>query len=75
MSFLAGMFAGLLLVAVLLQLRRRRDAAPGSGLTDDQIRVIEERGAVEVEDPLDLDHIRDEEQRFWEESWDEPEEF
>lgn len=75
MSFLAGVFAGLLLVAVVLWLRQRFTTTKQGGLTDDQIRAIEAQGRVEVEDELDLDAIRDEETRFWEESWDEPEEF
>lgn len=74
MSFLAGVFAGLLLVAVVLWLRQRF-GMKRDGLTDDQILAIEAQGRVEVEDELDLDAIRDEETRFWEESWDEPEEF
>lgn len=49
----------------------RRDAA----LSDDAIREIEERGRLELEEPLDREHIHEEEQRFWEESWDEPDEW
>lgn len=73
-SFVSGLFFGLLAVAVVLWLRKRLGRT-GGALSDEQIRAIEMEGSIEVEDPLDLDHIRDEETRFWEESWDEPEEF
>ncbi len=45
-------------------------------LTDDMIRRIEEDGNINVEDDeaLDLQHIREEEERFLEETWDEPDE-
>lgn len=41
---------------------------------DDMIRRIESQGRVDVEDPLDLDEVRREEERFWSETWDRPEE-
>ena len=45
-------------------------------LTDDMIRRIEEHGAIDVDDDaLDLHHIRREEERFLEETWDEPDEY
>ena len=45
-------------------------------LTDDMIRRIEAQGNLHVEDdePLDMQHIREEEERFLEETWDEPDE-
>ncbi len=54
-------------------LRRRRGR--GTGVTDDVLRQIEEQGRVEVDEPLDLEEIRDEEDRFWGEPWDEPDEW
>lgn len=54
-------------------LRRRRGG--GTRVTDDVLRQIEEQGRVELDDPLDLDEINDEEQRFWGEPWDEPDEW
>lgn len=76
MTFVAGFIAGLLIVlaAVWLRDRSRRGRRAGS-LSDEHIRAIESEGRVHLEDPLDLDRIRDEETRFWEESWDEPEEW
>lgn len=75
MTFVSGLFVGILIVMMVVRLRQRL-ASPGRrGLSDEQIRAIETRGEVELEDPLDLDTIRDEEARFWEESWDEPEEW
>jgi len=45
-------------------------------LTDDMIEQIERRGSVDVDEPLDLDDIADEEARFWdEERWDDADEF
>jgi hypothetical protein len=44
-------------------------------LTDDMIRQIEERGRVELDEPLDLGQIQEEEARFWEEHWDDPDEW
>lgn len=51
------------------RLRRLRDR----DLSDDVIRQIEVSGRVEVDEPLDLDEAAEEEERFWEETWDEPE--
>lgn len=66
--------AGAVLVAVAwlsnrLRLRRLKDRE----LSDAAIRRIEASGRVEVDDPLDLEEAREEEERFWGESWDEPE--
>ncbi len=45
-------------------------------LVDEAIRRIETEGRVEVDEPNDLDHIREEEARFWDETaWDDPEEY
>lgn len=73
-----SIIVALLVVAGLM--RWRRAVAAGrteraAGLTDAHIREIEGRGRIDVEDPLDPDRIAEEEARFWEESWDEPEEF
>lgn len=71
---LSWVFAGAaLLVAGAGFLARRRIARARAGLSDDAIRAIEERGRLEVEDPLDLDEVAEEEERFWSETWDEPE--
>ncbi|MEJ2678746.1 MAG: hypothetical protein P8174_06700 [Gemmatimonadota bacterium] len=65
--------AGLAVVAYVMSRRllrlRRREAS----LDDAAIRRIEASGRVDVEEPLDLDEAREEEERFWEEDWDEPE--
>jgi hypothetical protein len=74
-------YAIVVALLVLAGLMRRRSLVatgrkePAAGLTDAHIRQIETRGSLELEDPLDLNRIKDEEARFWEESWDEPEEF
>jgi hypothetical protein len=68
--------AVLLLIAIaMLRLRGRFGTRLPDALRDDDIRQIEERGRVEVDEPLDLRHIQEEERRFREETWDEPEEF
>lgn len=56
-------------------LRRTRPVA--DGLSDDDVRQIEEGGLLfrEDDEPLDMDEIREEEERFWaSESWDRAEE-
>lgn len=52
---------------------RRRLKAMSRPLDESDIRQIENAGWVERDEPLDLDEARDEEERFWDESWDEPE--
>lgn len=55
--------------------RLRMTGAPRI-LTDDMVRQIEEAGYVDVEEPLDLAEIQDEEARFWEEQpWEETDEY
>lgn len=51
--------------------KRRRETE----LTDDMIRRIEEEGRLETDRraPLDWEEIRRQEDRFWSETWDEPE--
>ena len=51
------------------------DAEPS--LDDDAIRRIVETGTLGVDEdpPLDLEEIEEEEDRFWSESWDEPDEW
>ena len=54
--------------------RLRRQAR--SGVTDDVVRQIETVGRVDAEDvdPLDMERVRAEEDEFWAQTWDEPEE-
>jgi hypothetical protein len=58
------------------RVRQARAHKDHDSVTDDMIRQIEERGSVDVEEeePLDFETIEEEEARFWEETWDEPEE-
>ena len=61
--------------AAVLQRRRIREYIDGrSTLDDDMIRRIEERGSLEMDDPTDMDEVRQEEERFWSETWDVPDE-
>jgi hypothetical protein len=56
--------------------RSRALGPPAHGLTDDMVRQIEDAGYVDVDEPLDLEEIQEQEERFWEEApWEEPEEF
>jgi hypothetical protein len=71
-----------LLVVAALRYRRRLEArrARGPAIDDDAIRRILEEGRIDASEaddgePLDLDEIAREEEEFWEESWDEPEEY
>lgn len=66
---------GVLVVLGWLGYRRRLDRVRSQGLSDGGIRQIEVSGRVEMDDPLDLDEAADEEERFWTESWDEPEPY
>jgi membrane protein implicated in regulation of membrane protease activity len=54
--------------------RLRRETR--SGVTDEIVHQIETLGRVDAEDvePLDLERVRAEEDEFWAETWDEPEE-
>lgn len=61
--------------------RRRHSSTPvrEGWLTDDMVRQIIERGALTDEQvpeaALDLEQIAREEERFWSETWDEPEHY
>lgn len=63
----------LLVVAAGLGVRRRLQRLKDSGLSDGAIRRIEASGRIEVDEPLDLEEAATEEERFWDETWDEPE--
>ncbi|MDH3270443.1 MAG: hypothetical protein OEN56_03880 [Gemmatimonadota bacterium] len=68
-------FAALMVAAGVTLRARRRDAFGGAPVVDDDlIEQIIQRGEVFIEEdePLDLDEIEQEEERFWSERWDEP---
>lgn len=65
--------AGALLVAGAGIAYRVRMAALRDGLDEEAIRAIERHGRIQQDEPLDLDEAAEEEERFWDESWDEPE--
>ena len=67
----------ILVVAAAVIARRRREARRHTAVTDDIVRRIESVGRIDAEevDPLDLDEARAEEDAFWEQTWDEPEEL
>jgi hypothetical protein len=67
--------AALLVLIGWLGYRRRLEELRGSSLTDDDIREIEARGRLPRGEPLDLEEAAEEEERFWGESWDEPEQL
>lgn len=69
-----------LVVAAGLRARARKRAALAPLLPeidDEAVRSIVETGSLgaEGDEPLDLVEIDQEEERFWSESWDEPEEL
>ncbi|MGH7501030.1 MAG: hypothetical protein ACREL7_04660 [Longimicrobiales bacterium] len=61
-------------LAAWRRIRAIRGRNGAATVTDEMIRAIETGGRVEVDEPLDLEAIENEESRFWEETWDEPEE-
>lgn len=74
----ALLLLALLVVAGGLAARRRvRSVRKSDSVTDDMVRRIEEEGRVSFEprEPLDLEEIRAEEDAFWSQTWDEPEEL
>lgn len=67
-------------VALFIRLRLRRKAPPPDGwLTDDMVQQIIDLGVLSErqvpEDALDLEEVAKEEERFWSETWDEPERY
>ncbi len=65
---------GMMALAAGIAARRRVRAARRRELDQEMIRRIEETGRLswDAED-LDLEAIREEEDRFWEQTWDDPE--
>ena len=58
------------------RVRHRLRRQTRSGITDEIVRQIETIGRVDAEDvdPVDLERARAEEDEFWAQTWDEPEE-
>jgi hypothetical protein len=76
-SLLAPLFALLVIVGGILARRRVQAGRGRLVLTDRDIRRIEDEGRIATKegDPLDHDEIQTEEDAFWEQTWDEPEEL
>ena len=74
-GYLLAALAVLVAVAGWRIRHRLRDRAR-SGVTDEIVHQIETLGRVDAEDvePIDLERVRDEEDEFWAQTWDEPEE-
>ena len=69
------MLALVAFVAAVMQRRRTRDYIDGDPhLNEDMIRRIEQQGTIVMDEPLDFDHIAEEEERFLNETWDLPDE-
>lgn len=70
---------GIVVYAWVAMRQRIRKAieVPPPHIDDEDIRRIEEDGALHTDDPepLDLERIRKEEEEFWGETWDEAEEL
>lgn len=73
--YISLLFAALAVAAAMIYFTRLRREVGPKGLSDEQIRRIEEQGVIEIDEPLDKEEIRAEEERFWAESWDEPDEW
>ena len=73
-----GILTVLVIAACILVYVRRRASfsSPAPRVDDAAVRAIVETGALSVEEdePLDMREIEAEEERFWRETWDEPEE-
>lgn len=72
-----GIWLAVLAIAagVSLRARRREAFGPDTPVVDDALidRIIEDGEVwVDEDEPLDLEEVEDEEDRFWSESWDEP---
>ncbi len=67
----------LTVVAVVVRLLRSRARAGRGSVTDEMVSQIEHQGTLRVEErePLDIEDVRAEEDSFWSETWDEPEEI
>lgn len=75
--FWAGLAALVVAAWVTLHVRRMETIASTAPVVDDEVLgQILTKGEVWVEEdePLDLEEIDDEEERFWSETWDEPSE-
>ena len=74
--FLLGALVAYAWISMRLKLRRSIEV-PSPGIDEDDIRRIEEDGALfrDGPEPLDLEEISREEDEFWKETWDEPEEL
>jgi hypothetical protein len=70
-GYLGAILAAVAAIFFLYRRHIRRRASRRSGRVGDaEIRAILEHGRVDVEEPLDLQEIREEEKRFWdEERW------
>ena len=73
-----GILSVLAIFACIAGYLRRRAlfSASSTRIDDDAVRAIVEKGALTLEEdqPLDMREIEAEEERFWRETWDEPEE-
>ena len=77
-TVLAGLAVLAALAGVAMRWRvLRRTGRIGARLSDQDMRDIEESGTLTLEedDPLDLDEVREAEERFWSETWDEADEL
>lgn len=73
---LLGLLALAAGVAARWRIHRVKDRGEGPEVDDAAVRRIVEEGRIETDErePLDHDRIREEEDRFWAETWDEPDE-
>lgn len=67
--------AALVVVGWLGYRERLARIREGTTIDDAMIRRIEAGGRAELDDPLDLEEAAEEEERFWSESWDEPDPY
>lgn len=72
-----GVWIALGVLALIAGVLARRGERRRSTLSDDLVRQVEMTGRIEWDDlePLDVDEIREKEDEFWAQTWDEPEEM
>ncbi len=74
--FLLGAVVAYAWISTRRRIRKSMEVPPPR-IDEDDIRRIEEEGALFADgpEPLDLEEISREEDEFWRETWDEPEEL
>lgn len=71
---LGYIWAALVIAGGVFAWKERKRVFGSKELSDAQIRQIENSGWVEKDEELDFEEIQEEEEKFWGETWDVPDE-